>query len=76
MKREKRYFVIKKKDVFKYLNLHQQALLNSILMEIEEGRSNDKKQLLECAVVESDWPEYEKVWKLIASRVDAEIGRG
>jgi hypothetical protein len=27
---------------------------------------------VECAVVESDWPEYEPVWKMIQERVEAE----
>jgi hypothetical protein len=27
------------------------------------------KAMVECVVVESDWPEYDKVWKMIEQRV-------
>jgi len=56
--REERFIVIKRKHLTK---------------EQELGIRNHLQwagiHTVECAVVESDWPEYETVWKLIEDRV-------
>jgi hypothetical protein len=57
-KREVRYIVIKLKDIDE--NTRRQL---GNFMEDLEIPSRD------CVVVESDWPEYEPVWKMIEDRV-------
>lgn len=70
MKRERRYFVIKIKDAYKYLSTNQIANLIEIINDIDEGRKKEGRPIFNCVCVESDWPEYEPVWKMIESRVN------
>ncbi|MGF7151284.1 hypothetical protein FHS96_004947 [Sphingomonas zeicaulis] len=56
--REERYIVIKRK----HLDDSQETAVRALLTEQGIG-------IVECAVVESDWPEYEPVWKMIEDRV-------
>jgi len=65
-KREDRYVVIKRKHL-SVLTDEQKASLSEILICIE--RENNLPQGISCVVVESDWPEYEKVWDMIERRV-------
>jgi len=61
--REDRYFVVKYKDL---------AQLDSIRMEQIIQQLYEIGNLLpprDYVVVESDWPEYEIVWKMIEDRV-------
>lgn len=57
-KRETRYAVIKLKDI----NQNTQRQLHNFMEDLEIP-SRD------CVVVESDWPEYEPVWKMIEARM-------
>jgi hypothetical protein len=68
-KREHRYFVFKTKDAEKYLTPIQKQRLEGILLDIQEGRKADGKADVETVCVDSDWPEYEVVWKMIEARV-------
>ena len=68
-KREDRYIVIKRTDLDKYVPSYSIESLESILQTVLEGRKADGKPLLECVVVESDWPEYETTWAAIEARV-------
>lgn len=57
-KREERFIVVKRKNLSGY----------------QEDRLRDHFKAsqiptVECVVVESDWPEYETVWKMIEARV-------
>jgi hypothetical protein len=70
MQRENRYIVIKEADAKNILGPLNYKLLHTIADSIERGRSIKGKAPLECVVVESDWPEYEPVWNMIAARVD------
>jgi hypothetical protein len=70
MKREHRYTVLKYKDVKKYLNDTDYNSLVLLLAKVADGRVTDGKPELSCVVVESDWPEYEPVWKMIEARVN------
>lgn len=72
-KRELRYFVLKVKDVDKFLNDKDKVELNRILDKISFGRSINGKEDLECVVVENDWPEYEQVWDMIKKRVESQV---
>lgn len=76
MIRENRYVVFKMKDIEKYLNSDEIKTLNKIDTKIDTkidiGRSKDNRKSLVSVLVESDWPEYEIVWKLIEDRVDKE----
>lgn len=60
-----RYLVIKRKDALKYLNHDSLVTLYSIGDAVNKGRQLHKKPPLNTVVVESDWPFYEDVWKLI-----------
>lgn len=67
--RELRYYVTKKEDAMKYLSADQYDRLLDFFDYISYGREQDSKHPLKAVVVESDWPEYEKVWKMIEERV-------
>lgn len=56
-KREEHYIV------FKISRLDQEQL------EFLERVQREIPQINNCVVVESDWPEYETVWKMIEERV-------
>lgn len=68
--REERYIVLKLKDLEDF-NICQDMIdtVRGLEAYIQECRDNAGKILLECAVIESDWPEYEVVWKMIENRV-------
>lgn len=72
MERENRYLVFKNKDINEHLTLEQQAALDAMAEQINIGRGTCEKEILECVVVEHDWPEYEAVWDMIEARVDSE----
>ncbi|UAN48032.1 DUF550 domain-containing protein [Serratia sp. JSRIV001] len=74
MQRENRYIVIKEADAKNILGPLNYKLLHTIADSIERGRSIKGKAPLECVVVESDWPEYEPLWKAIEARVDGVKG--
>lgn len=57
-KREERYIVVK----LKHLAGLQVAPLRNFLRE-------NRVPTLDCVVIESDWPEYEPVWKMIERRM-------
>lgn len=59
--REGRYIVFK----ISHLDEEQLELLERVQRELPTLR--------ECVVVESDWPEYEKVWEMIEDRVQPKI---
>jgi len=67
--REVRYLVMKHKDINKYLSNAEKEQLMSIAKKITAGRSNDNKPVIDCVVVEHDWPEYEQTWAAIEKRV-------
>lgn len=60
-KREERYIVFK----LSHLNIEQLEFLNRVKRELPETT--------DCVVVESDWPEYNIVWKMIEDRVVEKI---
>lgn len=60
-KREERYIVVK----LKHLAGLQVAPLRNFLRE-------NHVPTLDCVVVESDWPEYEKVWQSIERRMSGQ----
>lgn len=69
MQREKRYVVLKQSDIE---NLTEDAKqeLDDICRFINRQRLMAGKTVLQCVVVEHDWPEYEAVWRMIEARVD------
>ena len=75
MERENRYIVIKRSDLKSALASNRisktdMANLIELAERLRTQRFVDSKAELETVVVERDWPEYEMVWKMIASRVD------
>lgn len=71
MKREIRYVVVKIKDAQNHLSQADLDRLQNLAMSVNAGRLAEGKHPMECVVVESDWPEYERVWQMIADRVDS-----
>lgn len=67
--RENRYLVLKRKDIFAYLNEEERKTLSNLVSLIYNGRDDDMHHVLECVVVEKDWPEYQPTWKLIEERM-------
>lgn len=63
--REKRYCVLKIKDIEKYLTSKERLLLDVICEKMSFQRWTRGIPDLECVVVENDWPIYEQVWDLI-----------
>ena len=63
-----RYLVFKMKDVDTVLSEDEIAMLAGIATKLHRYRLQKYKKSLECVVVESDWPEYEKVWDMIEER--------
>lgn len=74
MIRELRYIVLKKSDIRQALSIPDQLKLGHLCDAVELGRTKNGKNKLECVVVESDWPEYQAVWKTIENRVDGVVG--
>lgn len=67
-KRENRYIVLKKTDVHQ-LDPDDCDALRRLVTKVERSRLESGKNYLACVVVESDWPEYELVWKMIEARM-------
>ncbi|QBQ72155.1 hypothetical protein HWC14_gp06 [Serratia phage Parlo] len=70
MKRENRYIVLKKSDVEAALSPIGRDNLGNLCWHVDQYREKVGKAPLVCAVVESDWPEYDHVWELIRLRVE------
>jgi len=65
MKREDRYIIIKRKDL-KEAGIPEDLLAYlDLILKLEEYRSYREIGPLEAIVVEHDWPEYDKVLKLL-----------
>ena len=71
-KRENRYIVFKISDIERYLKSGSMAILDGLAEAIRIERALHDKEPLVCAVIESDWPEYEWVWGAIEARVSGE----
>lgn len=71
MKLEKRYVVMKLKDVDQLPaeDYHQLGLILNKIAAIRAARGKDD---LNCLVIEKDWPEFESAFKLIEERVDGQ----
>ena len=71
MKREQRYIVLKLTDVSAALTDADTKALKAICDKVTEHRVRRGAAMMDCVVVESDWPEYEPTWAAIERRVDA-----
>lgn len=69
--RENRYLIAKGTDMCGLSSVEIEWLeyLSKRLAQLREFRG---AKPLQCVVVESDWPEYETVWKMIEDRVNNE----
>lgn len=67
-KREDRYLVMKRSDML-HLSKNDQQRLSQIALRVDGARASSGKRKLNCVVVESDWPEFEPVWKQLEDRV-------
>ncbi len=71
MKREDRYLVLKRKDLASAgLTVAETVAIESICVKIDAAREHRGADLLECVVVEKDWPEYDPTWCAIAVRMN------
>lgn len=59
-KREERYIVIKRK----HLTDIDEEFIRAVLVDLNV-------RCTKCVVVESDWPEYEKVWNMLEERISS-----
>lgn len=78
MERERRYTVIKEKDLAEcfmqgVISPEEINALGAVLEKLHKYRLDRGKKRLECVVVESDWPEYEPVWNMLETRIQREI---
>lgn len=64
LKREARYVVIKIADLNKLRGGQTEALRQEL------AKVSRRLPRRECLVIESDWPEYEVVWKMIEDRMN------
>lgn len=64
-KREERFIVIKRKHLSAESRTH-----DSLEQELRVWLDRHLVPTSECVVVESDWPEYEAVWAMLAARVE------
>lgn len=69
MQRENRYVVLKNKDIENYLTDAEHNQLDDLCRKINRSRLLDEKEIVQCVVVEHDWPEYKTTWSAIESRV-------
>lgn len=67
-----RYVVIKNSHAAHSLTEEEQRELYRLGVKCAEWRKKVGKKPFECVVVEHDWPEYERVWKMIEARVNME----
>ena len=69
-KREINYVVLKASDL-QAVELTEEELetLRKVRARVDQYRKDAGKQVLECVVVEKDWPEYEPTWLSIERRV-------
>lgn len=68
--REDRYLTIKRKDTRAALSLKELDILDNIQNKVNRWRNAQNKPVLQCVVVEADWPEYEAVWLAIQHRMN------
>jgi uncharacterized Zn finger protein (UPF0148 family) len=67
--REERYYVLKISDMRKYLSREKFEFVGAVAEKLNAGRAVDGKTVLQAVVVEHDWPEYERVWQMIETRM-------
>ena len=56
----------------RYVVVKLSRITNEQLAALHECVMDNGIPTVECVVVESDWPEYEPVWKMINDRVSGE----
>ena len=66
--KETRYVVAKMKDVKECLTVAEKQELGRLIEKCGQNYSKRNSIPLMCVVVESDWPEYDKVWSMIEDR--------
>jgi hypothetical protein len=70
--REPRYVVLKCTDIqAACLTEVEIAAFNAVCDKISRSRIERAKGLLECVVVEHDWPEFDPTWEAIERRCTA-----
>ena len=68
-----RYVVLKNADIMQCLTVNELIQLRYIQARVGEHRAKLGKPLLDCVVVESDWPEYEPTWNAIEMRMTGSL---
>lgn len=67
-----RYVVVKVAHAEQALTREELRTLYGLGQKVYNWQRKQGKPTFECLVVEHDWPEYEKVWNMIETRVDAD----
>lgn len=70
--REQRYIAIKYKDAAAALTVAERHQLASLAEKVAKHRLDTDRGLLECVVVEADWPIYENTWVAIEQMAETE----
>lgn len=70
--REQRYLVIKYKDAIAALTVAERHQLAALSEKVAKHRLDTERDLLNCVVVESDWPMYENTWVAIEQMAETE----
>ena len=66
MKLGNKYLVLKRADIFNYLNVTEKNQLQSIVLKISKGRAMDKKKEKNFIVISDKIPElYDEVKELV-----------
>jgi len=74
-KQENRYVVLKTTDIDGTLTSYEKNTLKAICLHIEARRKHAGKSVLECVVVESDWPIYEQTWDEVQRLVEGRASK-
>ena len=70
--REQRYLVIKYKDAIASLTVAERFQLAELVGKVTKHRLDTDRGLLDCVVVEADWPIYENTWVAIEQMAETE----
>lgn len=65
--KEDRYLVMKRSEIESGLDAEQKSILFHLAQKVAAERRSLGKPVLECVVVESDWPNYNEVWESVES---------
>ena len=70
MKLGNKYLVLKREDIFNYLNITEKNQLQSIVLKVSKGRAMDRKKEKNFIIISDKIPElYDKVKDLLTQYI-------